>query len=153
MKKKIDLVQEAIEILKTRGASGEVYDAIYNNRPAIAVEIEWGDWKHDHLFVDHILESNGFVSVGTEITEEDGSDCYSAIHYFDYTKFKAMDFDSEIQAKDLLRELKKIVEQCPDAIVTIRQTTGTDFPPFLTIESPVEHDLNDRQNDFANQWA
>ena len=152
MKKK-NLVEEAIEILVTRGASGEVYDAIYNGRPAIAVEIEWGDWKHDHIFVDNILERNGFVHIANEVTNEDGSDCYSAIHYFDYTKFKAMDFDAEVGAADLLRQLKKIVEQCPDAIVTIRQTRGTDFPPFLTIESPVEHELNDSQSDFVNQWA
>jgi hypothetical protein len=153
MKKNIDLVAEATEILETRGASAEVYSTIYNNRPVIAVEITWGDWKHDHLFVDHILMSNGFAHIANETTEEDGSDCYSAIHYFDNTKFKAMDFDSEIRAEDLLSQLKAIVKQCPDAIVTIRQTQGTDFPPFLTIESKIEHDKNDEEGAFVNLWV
>ena len=50
--------------------------------------IEWGDWKHDHLFSNHIATEvlNG---CGVEIlnsteqeTESDGSDWYTAIHTF-----------------------------------------------------------------------
>ena len=53
----------------------------------IEVEITWGDWKHDHLrckwLAKEFFESKGLTSlVGSRITEEDGSDCYSAIHKF-----------------------------------------------------------------------
>jgi hypothetical protein len=58
-----------------------------------------------------------------------------------------------MEAADLLRELKKVVKDCPDAIVTIRQTQGTDFPPFLTIESKIEHDKNDEEGAFVNLWV
>lgn len=49
----------------------------------VDVLIEWGDWKHDHLYCDHIMKELGYeLSIETE-TEENGSDCYSAIrNYF-----------------------------------------------------------------------
>lgn len=51
----------------------------------ISVEINWGDWKHDHLRCKYLTERffdeiGKDVVIETEITEEDGSDCYSAIH-------------------------------------------------------------------------
>ena len=53
----------------------------------IAVEIRWGDWKHEHLrcklIVEELLKENGYETFHTEqMTESDGSDCYSAIHRF-----------------------------------------------------------------------
>lgn len=48
----------------------------------IQVEIEWGDWKHDHARAEWLIQENGYKHIGTDVTEEDGSDCYSAIHYF-----------------------------------------------------------------------
>ena len=50
---------------------------------AVAIEITWGDWKHDHAFVDYIMRELGLTTkFGEETTEEDGSDTYSSIHYF-----------------------------------------------------------------------
>ena len=62
-----------------------------NVRPAyglISWSIEWGDWKHQHLCsewtMEEVLKSMGFKNnqfvFKTNVTEEDGSDCYSAIH-------------------------------------------------------------------------
>lgn len=50
----------------------------------IGVEITWGDWKHDHIRLDWIMTENfkNLRSIHTMTTEEDGSDCYSAIHYY-----------------------------------------------------------------------
>ena len=50
--------------------------------PAITVHINWGDWKHEHICARLALEEAGFIYVRSETTEEDGSDCYSATHYF-----------------------------------------------------------------------
>ena len=52
----------------------------------VNAEIEWGDWKHDHLWFDHLAEqylnSKGYevIDVNVDVTDEDGSDTYSAIH-------------------------------------------------------------------------
>ena len=55
----------------------------------IKAEINWGDWKHDHLYYSHLVEEwakeNGFLILSPDgvekVTEEDGSDCYSGIHH------------------------------------------------------------------------
>lgn len=55
---------------------------------AIEAEISWGDWKHEHLRCDFLAEEffkkKGvmLISILDETTEEDGSDCYSALHRY-----------------------------------------------------------------------
>ena len=48
----------------------------------VSVEIHWGDWKHAHLWCKDLMEYIGYKQIGETVTEEDGSDTYSAIHYF-----------------------------------------------------------------------
>lgn len=48
----------------------------------IEIYVLWGDWKHDHLFLDHIMQKNGFILKDETIDEEDGSDCYSSTHRY-----------------------------------------------------------------------
>ncbi len=49
----------------------------------MCVEIEQGDWKHEHWRADWLIEEelNG-NKIKVEITEDDGSDTFSAIHYY-----------------------------------------------------------------------
>lgn len=49
---------------------------------AICINIEWGDWKHDHGYMDYLMRENGYVKFNEDLTETDGSDCYSSIHYY-----------------------------------------------------------------------
>ena len=50
---------------------------------AFTVHIEWGDWRHEHLKAKYLIESNNIgLWTGSETTDEDGTDCYSATHYF-----------------------------------------------------------------------
>lgn len=48
----------------------------------IVVSIRWGDWKHEHLRCDWLMSELGYIKDGVVETEEDGSDCYSADHYY-----------------------------------------------------------------------
>ena len=48
----------------------------------LLVYVEWGDWKHDHICLNNIMKQNGFHFIGEDVTEEDGSDTYSATHIF-----------------------------------------------------------------------
>ena len=51
--------------------------------PVLKVEIQWGDWKHDHLRAKYLITKNfPLEHFDSKTTESDGSDCYSAIHYF-----------------------------------------------------------------------
>lgn len=54
----------------------------------LVISINWGDWKHDHIRVDALVDeffnSKGLVvKTQKETTEEDGSDTFSAEHYYD----------------------------------------------------------------------
>lgn len=60
-------------------------DEVYNNYdglPVIHVAISWGDWKHDHLWCVDLMKYLGYYEIGNEVTEDDGSDCFSGIHHF-----------------------------------------------------------------------
>ena len=63
--------------LKDNNLYCEVYE---HENGCISVEIEWGDWKHDHRYLDYVMENLGFSVYKVNVTDEDGSDCYSAIH-------------------------------------------------------------------------
>ena len=47
------------------------------------VEIEWGDWKHDHMWCDELMGYLGYTLTDEIETEENGSDCYSAERYYE----------------------------------------------------------------------
>lgn len=68
----------------------------------IEVEIGWGDWKHDHLYCDHIMRENGYILINEDVIEEDGSDTYSSIHY--YRKFTLEDLKKLIELKKSLQK-------------------------------------------------
>ena len=59
-----------------------------NGENGIIVDIPWGDWKHDHGYCSSLVERTanelGYdcVEDESEVYEEDGSDTYSAKHYF-----------------------------------------------------------------------
>ena len=60
-----------------------IYPDVYEWNGFICVEITWGDWKHEHGASHEIMAELGAIRVNEEVTEEDGSDCYSAVcRYF-----------------------------------------------------------------------
>ena len=70
----------ASDFLGKNGVYAEVYTKIEG--AVLAVHIEWGDWKHEHLWARDLMQYIGYHEIGNEVTAEDGSDCYSATHYF-----------------------------------------------------------------------
>lgn len=63
---------------------GGYYD-IWSSDNEIQAQIEWGDWKHDHLYfkskVNQFFKDLEIeVNIESEVTEEDDSDTYSALH-------------------------------------------------------------------------
>lgn len=71
------------ELMTENHIMGEMVD--YNEQTKmVAVEVIWGDWKHEHGRLDYLMKKNfpSLRSIHTVTTEEDGSDCYSAIHYY-----------------------------------------------------------------------
>lgn len=48
----------------------------------VLVHIDWGDWKHDHGYCKQLMKERGYTYCGQKVTEEDGSDTYSATHLY-----------------------------------------------------------------------
>lgn len=80
MTREFDGCSRLNKCFEENGIFAEVYQ--YGELPVVCAEITWGDWKHDHLRADWLAEENGFAKMKVEVTEEDGSDTYSATHYY-----------------------------------------------------------------------
>jgi hypothetical protein len=71
------------QFLYDNGVYSEVWSAIGgDDDKAVYVSISWGDWKHEHGWCSDLMRYLGYVKVGEVVTEEDGSDCYSAEHTY-----------------------------------------------------------------------
>lgn len=70
------------DFLNDNGVWADVILKGYGNNIAPCIHIDWGDWKHEHLWARDLMSYLGYVEIGSKVTEEDGSDCYSADHYF-----------------------------------------------------------------------
>jgi hypothetical protein len=73
------------EALEAHLSTNKLFADVYAGHDYIAAEISWGDWKHEHLrckwLTEEFFQSKGIdINIQTEVTEEDGSDCYSAVH-------------------------------------------------------------------------
>lgn len=67
-----------------------VYADVWKSGSEITINIDWGDWKHDHLWCENAMRYLGYLLCGSRITDENGSDCYSAEHYFQFFKDTAI---------------------------------------------------------------
>lgn len=77
---KIETVELAEKLLRAHG----IYAEVYSDGPTdFCVDIHWGDWKHEHLAATSLMYNClGLDETASWVTEENGSDCYSAVHRF-----------------------------------------------------------------------
>jgi len=78
-----NIANELMQYFEKNSIYAELLDYSYNKPYGhILYEIAWGDWKHDHLYSKKLVEEffggSGSVAINSEVTEEDGSDTYSA---------------------------------------------------------------------------
>lgn len=63
--------------------NGLYVDNVYvNSEGCVEISISWGDWKHEHGWCDSAMRYIGYGCDDEVVTEENGSDCYSAIHFY-----------------------------------------------------------------------
>lgn len=74
-----ELVEKVQRMLDEEGVRAEVF-AFPRGLPAVVVSIPWGDWKHEHARAKWLCKMHGGMVMSTVVTEEDGSDCFSAEH-------------------------------------------------------------------------
>jgi len=94
-----EIVERIENGLRDNGVWADVYETHDDfGEKVIKIEISWGDWKHEHLRAKWVVEDVLGVSVRKwveDVTEEDGSDCYSATHTIYLGK--AVDWAVELQ--------------------------------------------------------
>lgn len=77
------LLQTITNYLKDNGIYADVSeDSNEDYGHVIRVLIEWGDWKHDHLWCEDLMGYLDYTEIDSQVTEDDGSDTYSAVHRF-----------------------------------------------------------------------
>ena len=78
-----DISSTIIKYLTANDADfNEVYPTELNGFPCLIVEVNWGDWKHSHGYLDYLMKQKDFFKIRENVTEENGSDCYSANHIY-----------------------------------------------------------------------
>lgn len=115
------IVKELNDFLKSRDCDHRADIARRNGVDCIYFDIVWGDWKHDHMrvwyLVNEFFRDRGYIIERDIVTTEtNGTDSYSAEHYFEIMKddeeFVVDDeMDSPIYL-DLLNKNKKMNESC-----------------------------------------
>lgn len=81
-KKVMEKSEEIYKMLRDNGIYADVEQ--FNELPVVVVSIHWGDWKHEHARAKWLISENikGVNYFNSVVTEEDGSDCYSADHRY-----------------------------------------------------------------------
>ncbi len=79
-----ELLDDCAEYIRNNDRSIWIEDA-YTTNEGFAFVVD-GDWKHDHLRLDHLIEkffvdTEYVIFIHEVTTESDGSDNYKAIHY------------------------------------------------------------------------
>lgn len=77
----INKIKEAEAFLKKNNRNYFVSISSYMQN-GIDIEIYWGDWKHDHLACDYLMNQLGLEKANEITTEVDGSDVYSSVHVY-----------------------------------------------------------------------
>jgi len=98
-----DYVTDVYKVFDENRMFAEVWADKKGGEDVLAFEISWGDWKHDHLRAEYLVEKVMPVRKWeTVVTEEDGSDCYSGIHY----AWLGKEIDYVAELKEAMKEVE-----------------------------------------------
>lgn len=66
--------------------NGFLHDEVWHEHiidtTLVRIAVNWGDWKHDHGWLNSLMGHIGYELFNEILTEEDGSDTYSSEHIF-----------------------------------------------------------------------
>lgn len=122
-----------------------------NGGDAIYFDIVWGDWKHDHMRLWHLMnkffrERGYVIERDMEVTDEDGSDTFSAEHYYTVSgddeneTVKTAHINESYVSKETSHEIASEIAQLAKRALRL---------PAHEVEM-LEHDINNLR---ANEWV
>lgn len=68
--------------LKRNGLHPDSITGIDSEGRLVKIEINNADYREVHLILGHLMAMVGYVRQDIEVTQEDGSDCFSAVHTY-----------------------------------------------------------------------
>ena len=76
--------QVVMQLARELLAAHWIYADVYSDGPTdFCIKISWGDWKHEHRATTSLMYNClDLDETASWVTEENGSDCYSAVHRF-----------------------------------------------------------------------
>ena len=77
------MTEKEYELIEKTFAEKNLYAEIFTYKHFVCIDIEHGDWKHDHLRSDFLIEQLGYRVVDERVNFSDGSDNYSATHVYE----------------------------------------------------------------------
>lgn len=116
---------DLLKLLNSYLHQNHIYETVYCDGEQggvymLSVDINWGDWKHDHLAIDHYVykfftkqDDYDLISMDTEVTDEDGSDAYSGTHHY---KVRASRMEEALDKDERMDVLGQILDEVSDAI-------------------------------------
>lgn len=60
----------------------DVYNSVFAPVTMVEVRVEDGDWKHDHLCLEHAMKEAEYISKGETDYIESDDDSYTSTHVF-----------------------------------------------------------------------
>ena len=144
-----DVEKHVMEYLE----SNQIYPSdVFTADDRVMVDISWGDWKHDHIRCDKLMENLGYTLVEEEVTEEDGSDCYSAIRHY-IPKGSITNLDESVDTK-IAQDRKSFIDKWKDHKDFKCSWCGTKFTGNIDDEGRMPncpHCMEDRYAEDENK--
>lgn len=85
----------------------DVYADVYKSGEDIKVDISWGDWRHEHEWCRNLMEYINYLETDCVVTDEDGSDTYSATHTFQKFPTEFINFRNAVMEERIKNALGK----------------------------------------------
>lgn len=152
-----ELLDDCAEYIRTNDRDIWIEDA-YTTNEGFAFVVD-GDWKHDHLRLDHLIEkffvdTEYVIFIHEVTTESDGSDNYKAIHYvrieniseqiadgIDFSGTVGVDHFEGLVSDEDLEKIETFLDGCDAQIyynnksnTYLIKDTSADFGPYTLPE-------------------
>lgn len=88
-------IEEIESVLHKNGFYPDVYQKDCYPSCTVTIFVE-GDWKHDHLYIKHLLSTIGFNEIREDVVGSQDSDYYKSEHTFMYASEDSINALKEI---------------------------------------------------------
>lgn len=130
-------------------------DATFDGR--LCIDISWGDWKHEHGYADYLVRKffndKGLgIDIEVDTTAEDGTDAYSATHYYEIDDLMFSGRPVEESLREGLNDYRFYVS-CNDGPEKLIRTVAENEEKAINyVKKMYAQEHSTYADDRANKW-